>query len=63
MKLMSPLQEQTYGVLTCFVFKKFQEELEWSFQYSIYNESGNVFVLRDYKDANSREHVVVNSYV
>ncbi|KHN05809.1 Protein FAR1-RELATED SEQUENCE 11 [Glycine soja] len=58
LKLMSPLQEQAHGVLTRFAFQKFQEEFERSTQYSIHHENGNEFVLRYYKDANSRKHMV-----
>jgi hypothetical protein len=58
MKFMSPLQEQAHNVLTHFSFQKFQEEFERSAQYSIDHESDNVFVLRFYKDINSRKHVV-----
>jgi len=56
---MSPLQARAHGVLTCFAFQKFQEEFERSVQYSIHNEHGNDFVLRHYRDANSREHMVL----
>ncbi|CAJ2660759.1 unnamed protein product [Trifolium pratense] len=58
LKLISPLQEQARGVLTSFAFQKFQEEFERSIQYSIHHENGNEFVLRYYKDGNSRKHMV-----
>jgi len=59
MKLMSLLQEQTHSVFARFSFQKFQEEFERSAQYSIDHENGNVFVVRFYKDVNSRKLVVV----
>ncbi|XP_058766139.1 protein FAR1-RELATED SEQUENCE 11-like [Vicia villosa] len=58
MKLMSPLQEQAYNVLTRFSFQKFQDEFERSIQYSIHHENGNVLVLQYYKDDNTRKHQV-----
>ena len=58
MKLISPLQEQAHSLLTGFAFQKFQEEFERSIQYSIHHQNDNVFVLRYYKDANSRKHMV-----
>ncbi|CAL5191621.1 unnamed protein product [Lathyrus oleraceus] len=58
MKLISPLQEQAHNLLTGFAFQKFQEEFERSIQYSIHHQNGNAFVLRYYKDANSRKHMV-----
>ncbi|KAK2443472.1 protein FAR1-RELATED SEQUENCE [Trifolium repens] len=57
-KFMSPFQEQTHSVLTHFSFQKFQEEFERSAQYSIDHENDNVFVLRFYKDINSRKQEV-----
>jgi hypothetical protein len=55
---MSPLQEQARSVFTHFSFQKFQQEFERSALYSIDHENDNVFVLRFYKDINSRKHEV-----
>ncbi|CAL5186369.1 unnamed protein product [Lathyrus oleraceus] len=58
MKMMSPLQEQAYSVLTHFSFQMFQYEFERSIQYSIHHKNDNVLILEYYKDDNNLKHEV-----
>jgi SWIM zinc finger len=58
-KTNSPLESQAFEVFTPFAFKKFQDELMASSQYSINHEEGNVFIVRFFEGDSSINRRVV----
>ncbi|KAL2925380.1 Protein FAR1-RELATED SEQUENCE 11, partial [Bienertia sinuspersici] len=57
-KSKSPLEEQAFGVLTPFAFKKFQDEFFRASQYSITHDQGNKFIVRYFQGETPTNHNV-----
>ncbi|KAL2924953.1 Protein FAR1-RELATED SEQUENCE 11, partial [Bienertia sinuspersici] len=57
-KSKSSLEEQAFGVLTPFAFKKFQDEFFRASQYSITHDQGNKFIVRYFQGETPTNHNV-----
>ena len=59
LRTLSILGHQAHNVLTPYVFKNFQKEVERAIQYSVHQENRIEFVLHNYKDKTSQKHKVL----